>query len=320
MEKNYYSSSKQQLLKWILKIGFAGLLLLSAYSQVLAQSDIFIENLDKFPSNDHFVFSRIQVPWSRDGKTYNANHDSLTVRIHNKGISSLIIKNLTLKNKTNWKFVKLKGVTYNSSTSLPFTISSGASADLTVKFVALNAATRVKILQDTLTVVSNDPKFPSKAVFFHGLWQKKGEDVNEPHSQEMISSFTFKTKTGYRFTDPYKGDSSRLLGDEVKPSYFVRADASLPVSITQLAAYHGCCTDRTTVRWYAKGSTTLTSIFTHIGKDGQSLLPRKATPNIVATSVINPTTAFGFNVTSNYMDARKNKGGKKVLGFGKQLM
>ena len=147
MEKNYYSSSKQQLLKWILKIGFAGLLLLSAYSKVSAQSDLFVENLDKFPSNDRFVFSRIQVPWSRDGKTYNANHDSLTVRIHNKGISSLIIKNLTLKNKTNWKFVTLKGVTYNSSTSLPFTISSGASADLTLKFVALNAATRVKILQ-----------------------------------------------------------------------------------------------------------------------------------------------------------------------------
>jgi len=275
-----------------------------------SNADLFIENLDKFPSNDRFIFSRIQVPWTRDGQHYNGNHDSLTVRIHNKGISNLIINNLTLSNSTTWKFVKLKGINYSASTSLPLTISSGTYADLTVKFVASNPASRVIILHDTLTIASNDGK---ATVFFDGLWQKKGEDVNEPHAQEVINAFGFKTKTGYGFSDPDKGNPTKLKGDEIKPSYFVRADASLPVSITQIGAYHVCCTTAETLRWYAKGSTTRTSIFTHIGKDAQSLLPRKATPNTVAAGVINPTTAFGFNVGKNWTDASKNYLGKRGI-------
>ena len=276
-----------------------------------SNADLFIENIDKFPSNDRFVFSRIQVPWSRDGSTYNANHDSLTVRIHNNGISSLVVKNLTLSDNTNWKFAKLKGVTYSAS-SLPLTITSGSYADLTVKFVAVDAATRIKVLHSTLTIMSNDDKAPSKTLFLDGLWQKKGESVNEPSSQDMITTFGFKTRTGYGQTDPDHGDSTKLKGDEIKSSYFVRADASLPVSVTQMAAYHACCTSPEKINWFAKGSTTMNSIFTHIGKDGQSLLPRKATPNVVAAGTMSPTTAFGFKVGSqNSTDASKNPGGKK---------
>ena len=117
-----------------------------------SNADLFIENLDKFPSNDHFAFSKIQIPWSRDSVNFNANHDSLTVRIYNKGINSLTVKNLTLSN-TNWKFVKLKGVDFNSGTSLPLTVSSGTYADLTVKFTPPDGTTRVKIWHDTLTIV-----------------------------------------------------------------------------------------------------------------------------------------------------------------------
>ncbi|WP_018612520.1 malectin domain-containing carbohydrate-binding protein [Segetibacter koreensis] len=319
--ENNYSFLRPKLLKYLFRYCFAGFLLLSAYSRVVAQSAsttattlsnayLFVENLDKFPSNDHFVFSKIQVPWSRDGKTYNANHDSLTVRIHNKGINNLIIKSLVLSNNTTWKFVKLKGADY-SSASLPLTIGSGTYADLTVKFVALDAATRVKVLHDTLTIVSNDVKFPSKAIYLDGLWQKKGESVNEPSTQDIINTFGFKTKTGYGLTDPDKGDSTKLKGDEIKPSYFVRADASLPVSVTQMAAYHACCTFTEKLTWFPKGKDTLISITTHFGVDAQSLLPRKARPNIVAAGVLNPTTAFGFNVGSrNTTDASKNPGRK----------
>jgi hypothetical protein len=289
-------------------------------SSTPANSLIFIENLDKIPSNDHFIFSRIQTPWSRDGINYNANHDSLTIRIHNKGIDNLIINNLILSNNTTWKFVKLKGADYNLSTSLPLSISSGTYADLTVRFVALDAATRVKILHDTLTIGSNDNKSPSKAVFLDGLWQKKGESLNEPSSQEIINTFGFKTNTGFGQTDPDKGDSAKLKGNEIKPSYFVRADASLPVSITQIAAYHSCCTSSESIKWFAKGSTTLTTVFTHIGKDGQSLLPRKATPSTSAAGVINPATAFGFKVGSqNSTDASLNLGGKLGIRVWKAI-
>ena len=272
---------------------------------------LFVENLDKFPSDDHFVFSRVQIPWTRDNVNYNANHDSLTVRIHNKGIDPLIIKNLILANDTAWQFVKLKGAAYVPATSLPFTISSGSYADLTVKFIAANAGTRVKILHDTLTIVSNDSKAPAKSVFFDGIWQKKGEDSNEPWAQEIITAFGFKTKTGFGHIDGGYGDSTKLKGDEIRPSYFVRADTSRPVSIRQMSAYHGCCVQTEKIMWYPKGSDSLTAVFTHIGKDAQSVLPRKGQPNTPAAGVINTNKAFGFKVGSkDYSDASKNPDGR----------
>ena len=72
---------------------------------------LFIENLDKFPSNDHFVASRIQNRWTRDTVApfrYNANHDTARIRIHNKGMGTLTINNLILSNTSTWKFLKLE--------------------------------------------------------------------------------------------------------------------------------------------------------------------------------------------------------------------
>ncbi len=297
-------------------------LIVETSSGTVTQSNVklFIENLNKFPSNDLFVFSKVQVPWSRDGKYYNANHDSLTVRIHNKGMNTLIIKNLVLSNNTTWNFVKLKGVDYVPSSSLPLSIGSGTYADLTVKFVAVDQATRVKILRDTLTIVSNDDKFPSKQVFFSGIWQRKGESNNEPYSQEIITTFGFKTLTGFSHTDPNYGDTNKLKGDEIRPSYFVRADNARPVSIIQMGAYHGCCTFTERIMWYAKGSETVNTVFTHIAKDAQSLLPRKGTPATPAEGTFTPATSFGFKVGGkDYTDARKNPGGKIGIRVWKAL-
>lgn len=276
-----------------------------------ANSLLFVENLDKFPSNDYFVFSRVQTPWSRDTVTYNTNHDSLVVRIHNKGISSLTIKKLTLSNSLGWKILKLKGVDYVPGSALPLSIASGTYADLVVKFVAVDQATRVKVLHDTLTITSDDSKNPLKNVFLNGIWQAEGEGSNEPYAREIINAFGFKVNTGFGHTDPDLGDSSKLKGDEIRPSYFVRADTSKPVAIRQMSAYHGCCTQTESLMWYVKGTSTLTTVFTHIGKDAQSVLPRRSTPNTPASGNINPTTPFGFKVGSkDYTDASKNPGGK----------
>lgn len=295
-------------------------LVISASGNTTAQSNslLFVENPDRFPSNDLFVFSRIQIPWSRDTVTYNTNHDSLNIRIHNKGINNLVIKKLSLSIDTAFKLIKLRGVDYAAGTSLPLTIAAGAYADLTVKFVAANAATRVKIIRDTLTILSNDDKFPSKPVFLSGLWQKQGEGNSEPYAQEIINVFGFKTKTGFGHTDPDMGDSTKLKGDEIRPSYFVRADTSLPVMVKQMASYHGCCTQSERIMWYTKGTDSLTTIFAHVAKDAQSLLPRKGTPNTPAEGSFNPAKAFGFKVGSkDYSDARKNPEGKIGLRIWK---
>jgi hypothetical protein len=182
--------------------------------------------------------------------------------------------------------------------------------NITVKFIAKDLATRVKVVHETLKIYSNDDSSPEKVVYLDGLWQAKGEGSNEPYAIEILDAFGFTTQTGFNHTDPDKGDSTKLKGDEIKPSYFVRADNAQPVSVTQLAAYHGCCTSGETLRWNPKGTTTLTSVVSHIGSDGQTLLPRKSS-SAGATATFTPSGSFAFKIGGNdWTDAKKNPGYK----------
>ncbi len=212
---------------------------------------------------------------------------------------------MVLSNNVTWKFLKLKGVAYSPSTSLPLSIASGTSADLTLQFVAVNQGTRVNILHETLTILSNDDNFPTKPLYLHGLWQYKAEGSNEPRAQEIINAYGFKTSVGFVSTDPDRGDPLKPKGDEVIPRYFVRADNAKPVIVRQMAAYHTCCNSGETISWYAKGSTTATSIFRHIGVDGQSLLPRQGVRSVGEGS-ISPTVPFGFKIANDRTDPSKN--------------
>ncbi len=285
-------------------------------SQATSNALLFVENPDKFPSNDHFVFSHIQIPWKRDSGVYNANHDSLRVRIHNNGISSLVISNLSISNSASFKIDKFNGANYNPSSQLPVTVSSGNYLDLMVKFIAQNAGTRAAILHETLTITSNDDINPVKKVYLDGLWQHSGEGVHEPYAQEVLTTFGFKTSTGFGFHDPDKGDSLKIKGDEIKPDYFLRADPSFPVSVRQVASYHGCCYTQEYFKWFYKGTSSYTTLFTVVKEDGQSLLGRKSLSNggTAASGTFTPTTTpFGFNIGSlNTTDPNKNPG--KQLG------
>lgn len=298
-------------------------LVIGAPANVVTQSNslLFVENPDRFPSNDYFVFSKVQVPWSRDTVTYNANHDSIAVRINNKGINTLVIKGLALSNDSAWKIEKLKGVTYVPGSGFPLSISSGAYADVVIRFTAVNQGTRVKILHDTLTILSNDDKFPAKNVFLNGIWQKYGEGSNEPYAKEIINAFGFRINTGFGHTDPDLGDSTKLKGDEIKPSYFTIADTSRPISIRQISSYHGCCTQPESISWFAKGSGTLHAVFTHLAKDAQSVLPRKnGSSTSPAEGSFTATGSFGFKVGSrDYSDASLNPSGKIGLRVWKAL-
>lgn len=282
---------------------------------VQSNAYMFVKNLDKFPANDLLVFSRIQTPWSRDKKTYNANHDTVTVRIHNKGISPLIISKLLLSNSTAWAIEKLNGKTYSSS-ALPINISSGTYADIKIKFKALDQASRVKVLHATLTISSNDDAFPAKVVSLNGIWQKSGEGTHEPWAQEILEAFNLKTSTGFGYNDVDNGDPKKPKGDEIFPAYFVRADTSMPVVVRQMNAYHGCCNEADKIQWFTKGSSVLTTITTHIAVDAQTVLPHESS-GAGAGEMISPPGAFGFNVgMGNTTDASKNPGkkiGVKVL-------
>ena len=281
---------------------------------------LFVENPDKFPPNGHFVFSKIQTPWAGgepwahgDSVTFNSNRDSVKIRVRNNGISPLTISNFILANTAMWHIEKLNGSPYNPASTFPLNIASGGAADLILRFIGTpSSPSRVIICRDTLTIVSNDDKFPSKQVFLDGVWQKLGEGSREPHAQEIIKTFDFKTSTGFVSTDPDLGDSTKLKGDEIKPSYFVRANPSYPVVITQMASYHSCCISPERLQWYDKGSSTLKTLFTHLGTDAQRIQPRRvSSDSSLATAVINPTAPFGFKIGSlDWMDAAKNPGSK----------
>ncbi|MEO6218796.1 MAG: DNRLRE domain-containing protein [Ginsengibacter sp.] len=280
-------------------------------SQPISNALLFIENPDNFPSHDHFVFSHIQIPWTRD-TVYNSNHDSLKVRIRNNGINPLVVSSLTISNEALWKIDKINGVTYNPGTQLPATVSSGGVLVVIVKFIAQNAATRAKVLNETLTINSNDDKFPVKKVYLDGLWQYSAEGSHEPYTQEIITVFGYKSAIGFGSKDPDQGDSSALKGDEIRPSYFVRSDTTRPVSIRQLAAYHNCCHSVETFKWFYKGTTVYNSVFSQIGLDGQSLLPRRSTSvnNFPAGGTMTPSGAFGIYIGGNTSDAFRNLGKK----------
>ncbi|KAA6440333.1 T9SS type A sorting domain-containing protein [Dyadobacter flavalbus] len=281
-----------------------------------------LKNLDNFPANDQLTFSLIQTPWRRtspDTTAYNANHDKVKLRINSKGASQLVISSLTLSNTSAWK---IAAVNTSTSPSYPVNISSGNYADVTVQFIAKDASTRVKVFHDTLTINSNDKDAPVKKVVLHGLYQKAGEGKNEPYAQEIINAFGFTSKTGYTANDgTIKGTSVVPSSHEVPASYFVRADQSKPVTVYQMAAYHGCCASVESFRYHAKGSGTLTTLFTHSELDGQSLSPRiRNSATKLAQASFTPSGSFGIKIGStSWSDRTKNTGNLIGIRFLKVI-
>ena len=269
-----------------------------------------LENPDKLPFTDQLTFSRVQIPWRRTTPTvtpYNENHDRVKLKISNKGTGDLIINNLTLTNTAAWKIDTVNGIAYNAGTVLPLKLAKGASAIVELRFIAANAGKRVAIVNGTLLIASNDDLTPNKEVVLRGLWQYKGEGVNEPHAQEIINAFGFKTKTGYAQHDgAIDGKTLVPNSDEIAADYFAQADPSQPVVVSQMGAYHGCCRQIQNIEWYDKQSGTAKSLFYHEALDGQSLLPRKAKTSTIASGNFNSSASFGFLVQGAYSDRNKN--------------
>jgi methionine-rich copper-binding protein CopC/phage baseplate assembly protein gpV len=270
-----------------------------------------LKNMDLIPANDVLLFSLIQKPWRRtspDTTPYNANHDKVRLRVYNLGTGKLNVTNLKLSNTVSWKIASINNDTI---VKLPFTVNSKAYSEVIVQFKAKDAGTRITILNDTLSIVSNDSIAPTKKVMLHGIWQAAGEGVNEPYAQQIISAFGYKTITGYSHDDGTIDGKTRVPNSsEVDASYFIQADKSKPITINQLAAYHGCCSAVETISYYAKGSTSTTRVFTHNNLYGQSVVPRIQGSSISpAQGSFNFSGSFGFKVGSSFSDRTKNING-----------
>ncbi|WP_439883480.1 malectin domain-containing carbohydrate-binding protein [Pontibacter sp. MBLB2868] len=288
-----------------------------------------LQNPDGFFANDRLSFSLIQIPWRRTDPVtpYNENHNKIHLKISNQGNNTLVISSLSLSNTTNWKIDQLNGSNYSGS-ALPLSINPGSSADALIEFTAQDLASRVKVVTDTLYIRSNDDKTPYKKVVLHGLWQRKGEGNNEPYAFEIINAFGMKSRTGFQHDDgSINGESIVPNSDEIATSFFVKADNTRPVTVVQMAAYHGCCSATETIRWYDKASKAEKTIVTHDPLYGQSLLPYKqgSTTQVAGgsfsppTSSSNPDGAFGIRVHKQYTERSRNSEGKIGLRIWKAV-
>jgi hypothetical protein len=296
--------------------GNANQFVTTAYTfSVVAQKNsgayMIVKNLDNFPSDTRLVASLIQTPWRRtkpDTTAYNANHDVVKLRINNKGTGKLNITALRLSNPSAWKIISVNN---DTTATLPASVASKTFTDISIKFIAKNAATRLKVFTDSLIITSNDSIAPLKAIVLSGIWQAAGEDVNEPYAQQVINAFGYSSIVGYAHDDGNVDGKTRVPGSsEENANYFVRANAGLPVKVVQVAAYHGCCAAVESIKFFTKGSSSNSNIFTHNPLDGQSVLPRLIGSSVnLAQGTFNPTGVFGFRVGSSSSDRTQNING-----------
>lgn len=295
---------------------------IAAASAVPKSTGMVVQNLDNFPSNDHLVFSYLQTPWRRtspDTTPYNANHDTVKLRIFNRGTGSVVLNKLTLSRPAVWKILSINT---DTTLALPITIAPTKSADLSIRFETKNASSRVKIFHDTLYIASNDSISPTKKIMLDGLWQLHGEGLTEPWGQEILNLFGFTSVTGFNHDDNgLKGASVVPNSSEVAASYFVQADLSRPIVVTEIAQYHGCCKSVTPLAYYLKGATGTKTLFMTNNLDGQSVLPRLVASSTVLSRVtVNISGSFGFRSDYTiFSDRTKNYEGKIGIRFWKPL-
>lgn len=255
--------------------------LISPSSGAGGNGHVTLQNLDGTPSNNRLVFSRIGTLASPPS-VYE--HDRATLRIKNTGSGPLRLTGLPISGP--WQLA--------APIALPMTIAAGAQLDVTLVFVAESGS----VSSGSLTVQSDDPAAGGIPVQLSGWWQTVPEGGVEPTLTQIVNGvFGYRTA----FTGPGQQLNQAGLvaatGDEVLSPYWQRADATKPVSLTQIAAYHSQG-NPATVYWYPKNTTSRTSILTVPGTDTQTVLPRLSGSSTgIATASFTPSsTTFGFNI------------------------
>ncbi|HEV7805345.1 MAG TPA: choice-of-anchor D domain-containing protein [Solirubrobacteraceae bacterium] len=256
---------------------------------------ILLSNLDGAPSDDLLVFNRIGRLASPPA---NVVHDSASVRISNTGGGPLTINSLTISGP--WVLV--------GAPALPATIAGGSQLDVTVRFMAQST----NVHMGSLTIGSSDATAPTTSVQLAGWWQGLSENGREPSLSTMVNTeFGYKTTLTYADQRINRKGQLETAGEEVLSPYWTRVDASRPVTIRQLAAFH-TQGNTATIRWHARGSAALSSIFTHAGAEGQSFMPHLNNNPAFAAGSFSPPGSFGLKIDTEWSDESRNAQGPDV--------
>jgi malectin (di-glucose binding ER protein)/Calx-beta domain-containing protein len=258
-------------------------------------SQILLSNLDGAPADDRMVFNRIGRLASPPD---NVVHDSSTVRISNTGGGSLTINSLTVSGP--WTVV--------GAPALPATIAGGGLLDVTVRFMAQTT----NVHMGSLTIGSSDATAPTTSVQLAGWWQGLSENGREPSLSNIVNTeFGYRTTLTFADQKINRHGQIEAAGEEVLSPYWTRVDASQPVSVRQLAAFH-TQGNTATLRWHPRGSSALTSVFTHAGAEGQSFLPHLNANPAFAAGSFSPPGAFGLKIDTEWSDESRNADGPDI--------
>ena len=285
-----------------------------------------LENLTGAPSTTRMAFARIQNRNSTNpivpSSFTDIVHDTNTLRIHNTGDQPLVISSLALSDPTNWQIV-------NPPAAGATVAANGGTLDITIKFIATSNPSHTDnqtndtqtvngiplaaaggVWNGTLTINSNDPVSPSRAVQLAGYWQDMSENENEPGLQTIVNRlFGYGTTIANSYQPNYANNGSApvLYGEEVGSGLWNAADPSLPVSVLQLDAFHNQWSTfngqpvepAAMLGWYAQGSSGTThTLFQNVPGESQSLFPYASNgpTNQPAQGSFSPGGTFGLNL------------------------
>src|SRR5262249_52573337 len=263
-------------------------------------------NNDGEPSSDRVMFTVISPFASCWGPL--AAKDSGTVTVRNTSGGTVNVSSVGVTD----------AFTATPSTGLPAALAPGASMDVAVKFVATDG----RVHNGTLTVHSDDSKAPTVTMNLAGFRQAVPQNTNfpavsnEPDFPEVVNGlYGYSTVVGTKQQLFDVGEQRIAVGDEVLSAYWVKADASQPVSMRLMSAWHSGwdCGDPTAVSygsfasWFPKGRTSSNDDRYILGgakEDIQRVLPRQfENPANPGAATFDPgSTVFGFHIELEFSD------------------
>ena len=270
---------------------------------------IDLENLAGAPYDDRLVFNRIANPEPGPEPPANVVRDTATLRVTNTGSEPLNITDLPVRGP--WVL--------ESAPTLPVTVPVGESLDLTLRFVANNKGSNGGVYEGKLTIVSSASGNQYEVVELGGFWQAFSERGLEPTLEELVEVFGYQTvitKPG-EYLNQAPGNVNaddgavEKVGDEILAPYWQRANAGQPVTVRQLAAYHGQG-DKAGVAWFEKNDgfnknqIKPKGLFTHVGDEAQTVLPSKIEGGL-AVATFSPDGVFGFKVEGEWSNWTFNR-------------
>jgi glucose/arabinose dehydrogenase len=270
-----------------------------------AGGEIGTQTLDGGPAADRAVMSRVQ---RADAQVPNGVHDSSTVRIWNTGNRPLQISSMSLSNPGAFRIINVP--------KFPLRIEHGRFYDLHLQFKATGGAGTQNA---RLTLNSDDRDERARVIRLTGYWQNASGSV-EPTLPALGALFGYNTAFVHTGQSLNTGGRVQAIGDEMLSAYWMRSDASLPVTVQQLWAYH-TQGNSAGFYWYNKGTGSDTKLFSSLRDDGQTVFPRmSASTGSLARGTFSPgNVPFGFRIDNERSDDRMNKQEHGGGGWGHHL-